>query len=78
MARVSADIEARADGEDVVIRVGANDADSMVWALRMHARRSCAPSRYREMADAIESAVEQAFDNGAIPAPGLVVTVVRR
>lgn len=69
-------IDAQDDGEDVVIRVCANDADRIAHALRMHGRRSICAQDYYHMAEAIEVAVEQAFENGAIPAPGLSFVVV--
>jgi len=75
---VSVPIEVHAEGEDVIIRVPANDADSIVWALRMHGRRSTNKD-YFQMADAIDEVVEGVFDNGdAIPRPGLVIGLVRR
>lgn len=71
-------IESVAEGEDVVIRVGANDADRIVWALRQHARRTICAPEYRQMADSIEAAADQAFDNGAIPLPGLTMKVTMK
>jgi len=71
-------IDAQDDGEDVVIRVGANDADRIAHALRMHGQRSVCAQDYFHMAAAIERAVEDAFENGALPAPGIVLKVVPR
>ena len=76
---MSVPIEVHSEGGDVIIRVPANDADSIVWALRDHARRTCAPKDYREMADAIDAVVDEAFENGeATPRPGLVIGLVPR
>lgn len=60
-----------------MIRVCANDAGRIAHALRQHGSRSSFAKDYYHMAEAIEDAAEQAFENGALRAPGLTLIVVR-
>lgn len=66
-------IDAHADGENVVIRVGANEADTIAWALWLYSRGGHFDAR--RMKDAINDAVDEAIANGALMRPGLTFTV---
>ena len=65
---------ARAEGEQVILDLTADDADRIVWALRQHARHGgYYAAEYRALADDVEKAVEA---TDVVLGPGLTLKVV--